>query len=156
MREAIDITDVDVDVEAEGENHGFNGNSEKAACMLSKQQDGLIDCVRCIQDSLRNVLSLLQQEDHADDAVLLESLYRTVKQAGTDGIIAEDVNVRPLDPVRLYPDFFSRNYCWTAARLLTVSGLVLFLCSSGLGIAAPDLSPRPTSRTIPLKPSQDP
>lgn len=101
MREAVDIDDVNVEVEVEGEGHGINGNGEKATCMLLKKPHGLIDCVRCIQDSLQNILSQLRREDHADDAVLLDSLYRNANLAGADGIVAEVVKVRPLHLVCL-------------------------------------------------------
>lgn len=97
MREAVRFDDVGMDVEAQGQRHGFNGNEEKAACVLSKQPYELIDCLRCIQDSLCNVLSQLQQENHAHDADLLDSLYRKVNLAGPNGITAEVVKVRPLD-----------------------------------------------------------
>ena len=104
-----DPAGIDREGEADEQRHGFNGNREKATCVLSTQPSGLIDCVRCIQDRLRNLLSQLQQEGHAHDAELLASLYRKVNLAGTDGILAEAVKVRPPDLVRLCHDTFPRN-----------------------------------------------
>jgi len=94
MREVVGIADADIDVEAGVKGHGSNSNGEEATCVLSKQSSGLIDCVKCIQDSLHNVLSQLQQEDRAHDAELLDSLYTKVDLAGPDGIVAEGVKVR--------------------------------------------------------------
>lgn len=110
MREAVGVDDIDIDVEPQEQRHGFNGNGEKAACVLSKQPNELIDCLRCIQDSLCNVLSQLQRENHPHDADLLDSLYRKVNLAGPDGIVAELVKVRPSDLRYLCPDSFTRNH----------------------------------------------
>ena len=110
MRETVDLSDVDIDAEAQGQQHGFNGNGEKAACVLSKQPGELIDCSRCIQDSLRNVLSQLQRENHAHDADLLDSLYKQVDLAGPNGLVAEVVKVCPLDLDAPRPDSLTRNY----------------------------------------------
>jgi len=102
--ETVDVVDVDIEVETEGQEHGFNGNGGKAACVLSDQPDGLIDCLQCIQDSLRNVLSQLQRENHTHDADLLDSLYKKVNLAGPNGVVAEVVKVRPFDLGCLRPD----------------------------------------------------
>ena len=110
LREAIDAADVDIEDEDEGPSHGFSDNGEKATCVLSKLPVGLIDCVRCIQDSLRKVLSELQQEGRVLDAELLDSLYAKVNLAGPGGLIAEVVKVRALTLVCPYPDPFSRIY----------------------------------------------
>ncbi len=155
-RETADVADVDIDVEAQGQQHGFNGNGEKAACVLSRQPSELIDCSRCIQDSLRNVLSQLQRENHAHEADLLDSLYKKVNLAGPNGLVAEVVKVRPLNLRYLRSDSLTRNYQWTAALLPTSSGRDLFPCSSGLATVAPDLLLRPISNTIPSKPSPCP
>ena len=110
MRETVGVADVDTDAEAQGQGHGFNGNGEKAACVLSKQPGELIDCSRCIQDSLSDVLSQLQRENHAHDAYLLDSLYKKVNLAGPNGLVAEVVKVHPLDSSYLRPDSLTRNY----------------------------------------------
>ena len=99
MREAVEVADIDIEVEAEGQGHGFNGKGERATCVLSGLPGGLIDCLRCIQDSLRKILSELRQEDHALDAELLDTLYSRVNLAGPDGIFAEVVKVRWLGVV---------------------------------------------------------
>ena len=153
MREADDVDDVEIDAEAQGQRHGFNGNGEKAACVLSKQPNELIDCLRCIQDSLFNVLSQLRRENHTHDADLLDSLYRKVNLAGPNGIVAEVVKVRPLDLRYLSPDSFTRNHWRTAALLLTNSGRALFPCSFGLASVVLDWLLRTISHTIPSKPS---
>ena len=110
MRETVDVADVDIEVEAEGQEHGFNGNGKKTACVLSNQRGDPIDCLKCIQDSLRNVLSQLRRTDHAHDADLLDSLYRKVNLAGPNGVVAEVVKVRPLDLGFFRPDSLPRNY----------------------------------------------
>ena len=110
LREAIDVVDVDIEVEDEGPSHGFSENGEKATCVLSRLPGGLIDCVRCIQDSLRKVLSELRQEGRALDAELLDSLYSKVNLAGPDGVIAEVVKVRALTLMCPRPDPFPRIY----------------------------------------------
>jgi hypothetical protein len=155
-RETVDVADVDLEVEAEGQAHGFNASGGKAACVLSNQPGELIDCSQCIQDSLRNVLSQSQRGDHVRDRDLLESLYKKVNLAGPNGVIAEVVKVRPLRLGCFLPESLPRNYCWTAALLLTSSGRVLFPYFSGLATAVPDSSLRPIFRTIPSKPSQYP
>jgi len=104
--EAVDVADLDI-IEAEGQGHGLNSNGGQATCVLSKLPGSLIDCLRCIQDSLRKVL---QQEDHALDAELLESLYSKVNLAGPEGVVAEIVKVRPLDLVCHCREPFPRIY----------------------------------------------
>jgi len=110
MRETIGVADINIDVEAEGQGHGFNGDGETAACVLSKRPGDLIDCLKCIQDSLHSVLSQLQRGGHAHDAELLDSLYRKVNLAGSNGVVAEAVKVCPLNLGCLCPDSFPRNY----------------------------------------------
>jgi hypothetical protein len=110
MKETADVAGVGTEVEAEEQGHGLNDSGGKATCVLLKQPGGLVDCLQCIQDSLRNVLSQLQQGGHAHDAELLDSLYKKVNLAGPNGVVAEAVKVRPPDLRCLRPDSSPRSY----------------------------------------------